>query len=154
MPDIVSEIERGVQEKQQRTNELVQAVTPIATSLVNGMTKIKPVDGEDFEYAISLDNESKQHLQDFLVAEAIEGNYNLQSDQDLRSLGGMLESEIWATDGPKIMAAYGKYKEDKTWEQARRKYENAEPLNQQTPPADPGKTPENDNDRARRLLGH
>lgn len=151
--EMISQIERGVLEGRERNEKLIQVISPIAETMVKGLSKIKPVDGEDFEYAVTLDQESQKNLQEFVLAEAIEGQYNLQSDSDIRTLNNMLISEIWATDGPKILAAFGKYKEDKVWEQARRKYENAEPLNQQTPPSAGQKTVETDNDRARRLLG-
>lgn len=151
--EMISQIERGVLEGKEKTEKLIQVISPIAETMVKGLSKIKPVDGEDFEYTVSLDQESQKSLQEFVLAEAIEGQYNLQSDSDIRTLNNMLVSEIWATDGPKILAAFGKYKEDKVWEQARRKYENAEPLNQQTPPSAGEKTVETDNDRARRLLG-
>ncbi len=150
--DYLSEIERGVQESKAKQDELAGIMSPIANSLVKNMTKIKPVDGEDFEYAISLDNESAKQLEEFILAEAMEGGYNIHSDKDIKALSKMLETEIWATDGPKIMKAFGEYKEQKTWEQARIKYENAEPLKESVPSSAGKRTAETDNDRARRLL--
>jgi len=61
-------------------------------------------------------------------------------------------TEVWATDGPKIMSAHKDYVSEKVWDEARRKYENAAPLNEQTPPSKSGERT-TDEDHARRLLG-
>ena len=149
----VADIERGVQESAAKQKLQIENNQPIAESLVKGMTKIKPVEGSDFEYTIELDAESTKDLTDFLVAESIDGNYDIKSDADIRKLNGMLESEIWATEGKKIIAAFGKHVEAKTWEAANKKYENATPLNEETPPHDPN-APKvvTDEDNARAIL--
>lgn len=150
--DFISQIERGVLEKNEVTAKLAESYKPIAESLVGNIAKINPVDGSDFSYDVNLDAESKQDLIDFILAEAVEGGYNLKSDDDIRKLNRMLMTEIWATDGPKIMSAYKDYVSEKVWDEARKKYENAAPLNEQTPPSRTGERT-TDEDFARRILG-
>ena len=151
--DFVSQIERGVQENQEKLTQLTELYQPVAESLVGNVVKINPVEGSDFQYDITLDKESRQELIDFLTAEAIEGDYNIKSDDDIRRLNRMLHSEIWATENTKIMSAYKDYVSEKVWDEARKKYENATPLDESTPPVKASDGRVTDEDRARRILG-
>lgn len=128
--DLLSEIERGVQERNTITQKAIDEATPIMESLVTGLTKINPVEGSDFEYEVSLDNDSRRELTDFLVGTATEGGYDLRSDSAIRELNGLLQQEIWATDGPKIAAAYAKAEAEKAAAETEKKYENWSPLDE------------------------
>jgi hypothetical protein len=152
--EFIAEIERGAQAATDKQKELTDANQPVAESLVNGLTKIKPVEGSDFEYTVELDAESKKDLIEFAVAESIEGDYNIQSDADIRKLGGMVASEIWATDGPKITKAFGEKEFQRGVEETEKRFNNAEPLTDDVPPVDPTKkTEQSDQDRAQEILG-
>lgn len=150
--DFVSDLQRGVVEAKEAQEKQIEAIKPIAQSLIENTKSIKPVDGEDFEYTIALDKDAKDTLQEYLVYEALEGKYDLKSDADIRRLQSMLHAEIMSTEYSKAFSAYGKYREDKTWEAAQKKYENAEPLNDDQP-VDPEKKEATDEDAAQRLLG-
>lgn len=150
--DFVSELQRGAAEAKETQDKQIEAIKPIAESMIDATKSIKPVDGDDFEYSIELDKEARETLLDYLTFEALEGKYDLKSDADVKRLQGMLNAEIMATEYSKAFAAYGKYREDKTWEAAQKKYENAEPLNEETPPANPEKKVQTDEDAAQKLL--
>lgn len=150
--EFVTGLESGFQETQAKQTELIEAHTPIATSMVDSFKTIKPVEGSEFEFTIGLDAEGKQDLTDFLVAESIEGGYDIKSDSDVRRLGAALEQEIMATEGKKIMEAYGKHVEQNTWDAAKVKYENAVPLDTDPVPVDPKPTVMTGNDRAKEIL--
>lgn len=150
--DFVSQIESGFQDNEKKLQQLTELYQPVAESLVNNRVKINPVEGSDFEYEVNLDAEGKKDLIEFLTAEAIEGEYNIKSDDDIRRLDRMLISEIWATDGPKMMAAYKDHVTEKVWEEARQKYENAQPLDESVPPTPAGEKKVTDEDRARQLI--
>lgn len=150
--DFISQVERGVLEKNEALAKLSESYKPIAESLVSGIAKINPVDGSDFSYDVNLDDESKRDLVDFILAEAVEGGYNLKSDDDIRKLNKMLMSEVWATEWPKIVAARDAYVSEKVWDEARRKYENAAPLDDVVPPSSGGRK-NADEDFASRILG-
>jgi hypothetical protein len=149
----ISELESGFQAAEAKERETIETNTPIVESLVDSLTKIKPVEGSDFEFDIVMDAEAKKDYLEYLVAESVEGNYNINSDNDIKRLQGMLEQEVWASEGPKIMKAYGKHIEDKTWAEANAKFGNNAPLDDPAPPADPTKKEVTDEDRARALLG-
>jgi hypothetical protein len=151
--EFVSELESGFQAAEAKRKETIEANTPVAEKLVDSLTKIKPVEGSDFEYDISLAADGKKDLVDYLVAESVEGEYNIQSDKDINLLQGMLEQEVLATEGKKMMAAYGEYVKKETWAEARAKYENATPLDGEEPPVDPNaQTVKTDTDYANRIL--
>lgn len=151
--EFLSEIERGVQEKKDNATKFAEVATPIAQSLVENLSKINPVEGSDFEYLIDLDTDSKKELTEFLVSEAIESNYDMRSDRDVKEMTGLLIQEIWATDGPKIAAAYAKAAEEKAWEEADKKYENWTPLGEtQQRSSSEQKGAYTDNDAAQKLL--
>lgn len=150
--DFVSELMRGASEADEAQRQQIEAIKPIAESLIDSTKVIKPVEGDDFTYEINLDGEAKNTLLDYLTYEALEGKYDLKSDADVKKLQGMLNAEIMATEYSKAFAAYGKYREDKTWEAAQQKYENAEPLNDDKPPANPGERKFTDEDAAQRIL--
>jgi len=150
----VSDIESGFQAADNKQKEQIEVNTPIAESMVNSLIKIKPVEGSEFEFDINQSVEAKKDLLDYLLAESVDGNYDIKSDSDVKRLQGMLEQEIWATDGAKMAKAYGKFVEDKTWAEANIKFGNDTPLDNPVPPSDPNApTPETDDDRARKLLG-
>jgi len=150
----VSDLESGFQAADDKQKLIAETNTPVVESLIDSLTKIKPVEGSDFEFDIALDTEAKKDYMEYLMAESVEGNYDIKADSDVKRLQGMLEQEVWATEGPKIMKAYGKFVEDKTWSEANVKFGNEKPLDDKTPPADPNApTPESDDDRARKLLG-
>ena len=151
--ELLSEIERGVQERTTNAQKAVEAATPIVESIVKGLVKINPVEGSDFEYGVSLDNDSIAELTDFLVGTAIEDGYDLRSDSAIRELNGLLQQEIWATDGPKIAAAYAKAEAEKAAAEVEKKYENWTPLDegQQRRAKKDGEKP-TDEDAAQRIL--
>lgn len=151
--ELLSEIERGVQERTTNAQKAVEAATPIIESIVKGLVKINPVEGSDFEYGVSLDNDSIAELTDFLVGTAIEDGYDLRSDSAIRELNGLLQQEIWATDGPKIAAAYAKAEAEKAAAEVEKKYENWTPLDegQQRRAKKDGEKP-TDEDAAQRIL--
>lgn len=128
--ELLSEIERGVQERNTTTQKAIEEATPVMESLVKGLTKINPVEGSDFEYEVSLDSDSVKELTDFLVGTAAEGEYDLRSDSAIRELNGLLQQEIWATDGPKMAAAYAKAQVEKAIAENEKKYENWSPLDE------------------------
>lgn len=151
--EFLSEIERGVQERSTNTQQVINDATPIAQSLVDNLSKINPVEGSDFEYLIELDSDSKKELTDFLIGEVVEGNYDVKSERDVATMTGLLVQEIWATDGPKIAAAYAKAAEDKVWEEADKKYENWTPLDEGQQRRSPKeKSDYNDNDAAQAII--
>jgi len=150
--DFVSEIQRGAVEAEETQRQQFEAIKPIAETMIDATKVIKPVDGDDFEYTVELDDESKKNLIDYITYEAIEGKYDLKSDADIKKLQGMLNAELMATEYSKAFTAYGKYREDKTWEEAQKKYENAEPLKDEKPPVTPGDTKPTDEDSAQKIL--
>jgi hypothetical protein len=151
--EFLSNIERGVQDKAAANQKAIDDATPIMKSLVTGLTKINPVEGSDFEFEVSLDNDSIDELTEFLVGTAIEGGYDLKSDSAIRELNGLLQQEIWATDGPKITAAHGKAEYERGIAETEKKYENWTPLDegqQRRSSRDTGK--QTDEDSAQKLL--
>ena len=151
----VSELESGFQASAEQQRKMIETNTPIAESLVDSLTKIKPVEGSDFEFVISMDAEARADYLEYLIAESVEGNYDIRSDNDVKRLQGMLEQEVWASEGPKIMKAYGEHVKAQVWEEANAKFSNETPLDSPVPPSDPNaKAPVTDDDRARRLLNY
>ena len=152
--ELLSEIERGVQERTTKSQKAINDATPIIESIVKGITKINPVDGSDFEYAVSLDSDSIAELTDFGVGLAIEDGYDLRYDSAIREINGLLQQEIWATDGPKIAAAYAKAEAEKAAAEVEKKYENWTPLDEgQQRKAKKDGEKQTDEDAARRILG-
>ena len=101
-----------------------------------------------------MDAEAKADYLEYLLAESVEGKYDIRSDSDIKRLQGMLEQEVWATDGPKIMKAYGEHVKAQTLAEATAKFNNETPLDDPVPPSDPNASaPITDNDYAKRLLG-
>ena len=149
----IAEIESGFQAAEAKQKEAIETNTPIVETLVDSLTKIKPVEGSEFEFDIVMDAEGRKDYLEYLVAESVEGGYNINSDSDIRRLQGMLEQEIWASDGPKIMKAYGKHVEDKVWAEANIKFGNEQPLDSPAPPVDPTEKVVTDEDHARKILG-
>jgi len=150
--ELISDIERGVHEEKEKQERALETNRPIAESMVSNLVKIKPVDGSDFEFEVNLTEDASKELVEFVLAESIEGGYDIKSDSDIQKLNNMLVSEIWATEGPKILAAYGKHKESQVWDEAKEKYENAQPLNDDKPVETNMSTKATDEDMAQRLL--
>lgn len=151
--EFVSELQSGFAEADKAQQSKIDAIKPISEKLVESLKVIQPVEGDDFTYEVSLSDEDRKGLVDYLTAEALEGGYNLQSDADVKRLQGMLNSEIMATEFSKALTAYGKVREERAWAEAQKKYENAEPLNDDRPPVNPDDNQQpSDQDYAQEIL--
>lgn len=108
-------------------------VIPAVNGLLNGITEVKVLD--DFAFKLNMSEKEKADYADFVTEAVLSGDFNLATDEGKKELYEALMDEIWIGNRQKIVKAIDTHLRTKIEKEFREKYDNAAPLNRQTPPA-------------------
>lgn len=114
-----------------------EQIVPFTKELVDGVKELKVMD--DWAFKLDLSAEDKNSYAEFLNEAILSGDFNIATDEGKRELYGALMDEIWLSNKQKVVKALDAHLRTKIEKEFREKYDNATPLNRQTPAPTGGK---------------